>query len=215
MSRVNPDELPGSMVVLGLLIENPDATVREIGQLVRKRFVRARFAQSTAHSALPRLAERRGRKIPCTERTYEAPSSDRYSSDDRYQATKHGIKVFRAWMYDLQEDGETVGQPSLREATLGRIELARIQDVPRLIKMARTEAAVSADLYAAASLQLRNHLARHRGDPLDFDRKTREVLLYVEPAHWSERAERYRDIANRLEDIKQEAEAAGVKFAGA
>jgi hypothetical protein len=118
-------------------------------------------------------------------------------------------------MYDLQEDGETVGQPSQREATLGRIELARIQDVPRLIEMARKEADVSADLYATASQRLRNHLARRRDDPLDFDRKTREVLLYMEPRHWSERAERYREIANRLEDIKQEAEAAGVKFGGA
>jgi hypothetical protein len=215
MSRVNPDELPGSMVVLGLVIENPDATVKEIGQLVRKRFAQARFASSTAHGALPRLAERRGGKLPCTERTYEAPSQECYSSQDRYRATKHGIKVFRAWMYDLQEDGETVGQPSQREATLGRIELARIQDVPRLIEMARKEADVSADLYGAASQRLRNHLARRRDDPLDFDRKTREVLLYMEPRHWSERAERYREIANRLEDVKQEAEQAGVKFGGA
>jgi hypothetical protein len=213
MGRVNPDELPGSMVVLGLLIEYPDATVREIGQFVRKRFAQARFASSTAHGALPRLAERRGEKLPCTERTYTAPSQERYSSQDRYRATEHGMKVFRAWMYDLQESGETVGQPSQREATLGRIELARIQDVPRLIEMARKEADVSADLYAAASLRLRNHLARRRD--LDFDRKTREVLLYMDPRHWSERAERYRDIANRLEDIKEEAEAAGVKFGGA
>jgi hypothetical protein len=215
MSRVNPDELPGSMVVLGLLIEEPDATVKEIGQLVRSRFPRARFAPSTAHGALPRLAERRGDKVPCAERTYEAPSQERYSSQDRYRATEYGVEVFRAWMYDLQEGGETVGQPSQREATLGRIELAHIQDVPRLIEMARKETDVSADLYATASQRLRNHLARRRDDPLDFNRKTREVLLYMEPRHWSERAERYREIANRLEDIKQEAEAAGVKFGGA
>ena len=64
MSRVNPDKLPGSMVVLGLVIERPEAMVKEVGQHVSKRFKRARFAPNTAHSALPRLAERRGEEDP-------------------------------------------------------------------------------------------------------------------------------------------------------
>ena len=75
--------------------------------------------------------------------------------------------------------------------------------------MASKEADVSADLFAAASLELRKLVGR-RADPLDFERKIREVLLYVDPAHWSERAARYREIANRLEDIRREAQAAGV-----
>jgi hypothetical protein len=211
MSRVNPDKLPGNMVVLGLVIEQPEATVKEVQQLVRRRFRRACFAPNTAHGALPRLAERRGEKIPCVERTYKAPGKER--SRDRYRATTHGIKVFRAWMYDLLEDEETIGQPSLQEAMLGRIELARVEDLPRLIQMAHKEADVSADLYAAASLELRK-LMRRRADPLDFERKIREVLLYVDPAHWSERATRYREIADRLEDIKREAQAAGVRGGG-
>ncbi len=212
MSRVNPDELPGSMVVLGLVIERPEATVKEVGQQVRKRFVRARFAGSTAHGALPRLAERRRDKIPCVERTYKAPGRAR--SLDRYRTTAYGLKVFRAWMYDLQDDEEpSIGQPSLREAMLGRVELAQVRDLPRLIQMARIEAQVSADLFAAASEKLRDLLGS-RADPFDFERKIREVLLYVDPSHWSERAERYREIANRLEDIKHKAQAAGVELLG-
>jgi hypothetical protein len=212
MSRVNPDELPGSMVVLGLVIERPEATVKEIGQEVRRRFTRARFAASTAHGALPRLAERRQDKLPCAERTFRAAGGAR--SEDRYRATPHGVEVFRAWMYDLRDGEETtIGQPSLREAMLGRIELAQIKDLPRLIEMARTEAKVSSDLYASASLRLRNHLSE-RADPLDFERKIRDVLLYVDPSHWSARSERYREIANRLEDIKGEVEAAGAEFYG-
>lgn len=217
MSRVNPDQLSGSMVVLGLVIERPEATVKEIGQQVSKRFKRARFAPNTAHGALPRLAERRsknerrGEKIPCVELTYKAPGKER--SRDRYRATAHGIKVFRAWMYDLQDDGETIGQPSLQEAMLGRIALAKVVDLPRLIQMACTEADVSADLFAAASLEL-HKLLKRRADPLDFERKIREVQLYVDPAHWSERSARYREIAHRLEDIKREAQAAGVLGGG-
>jgi hypothetical protein len=210
MSRVNPDELSGSMVVLGLVIERPDATVKEVGQQVRERFVRSRFSGSTAHGALPRLAERRRGKTPYVEQTYKGPTKSR----DRYRATTHGLKVFRAWMYDLQDDEKpSIGQPALREAMLGRIELAQVRDLPRLIQMARMEAKVSADLFAAAALKVRDHLGS-RGDPLDFERKIREVLLYVDPMHWSERSERYREIANRLEDIKNEAQAAGVEFGG-
>jgi hypothetical protein len=210
VSRVNPDELPGSMVVLGLVIEQPEATVKEVGQQVRKRFRRAHFADSMAHGAIPRLAERRRDKTPCVERTRKGPGK----SQDRYRATAHGVKVFRAWMYNLQDDGEpSISQPSLREAMLGRIELAQLRDLPRLIQMARIEAKVSADMYAAASLRLRSHLGS-RADPLDFERKIREVLLYVDPSHWSVRSERYREIANRLEDIQQEAEAAGVEVGG-
>ena len=211
VSRVNPDKLPGSMVVLGLVIEQPEATVKEVGQAVSKRFKLARFAPNTAHSALPRLAERRGEKIPCVERTYRAPGRER--SRDRYRATAHGIKIFRAWMYDMEGDEETIGQPSLQEAMLGRLALAKVQDLPRLIHMASKEADVSADLFAAASLELRKLMGR-RADPLDFERKIREVQLYVDPAHWSERSARYRAIANRLEDIKQEARAAGVLGGG-
>jgi hypothetical protein len=207
MSRVNPDELPGSMAVLGLVIERPEATVKEVGQQVRRRFKRARFAASTAHGALPRLAERRGERLPCVERTHKAAGSER--SHDRYRATPYGLKVFRAWMYDLQDDEATIGNPSLREAMMGRLELAQVKDLPRIIEMARIEASASVDLFAATSLKLRQHLDE-RGAPLDFERKIREVLLYVDPAHWSARAERYRVIANRLEDIREEAEAAGV-----
>jgi hypothetical protein len=114
-------------------------------------------------------------------------------------------------MYDLQDDGATIGNPSLREAMMGRIELAQVKDLPRMIQMARIEAKASTDLYADATVKLRE-LLDERAAPLDFERKIREVLLYVDPAHWSARAARYREIRHRLEDIKEEAEAAGVEI---
>ena len=116
-------------------------------------------------------------------------------------------------MYDLDDGELSIGRPALRETMLGRVELAQVRDLPRLIQMARIEAKASADLFSAASMKLRELLGR-RADPLDFERKIREVLLYVGPSHWSVRSERYREIANRLEDIKLAAEVAGVEFLG-
>lgn len=214
MSRVNPDELPASMAVLGLVIEQPDATVKEIGQEVSKRFKRACFAASTAHNALPRLAKRLERRSPCVERTYQAAADGAPSSRDRYRPTRHGLLFFRAWMYDeLEEDGQTIGNPALREAMLGRVELATVKDLPRLIQMMRLEIKVSGDLYEATSRKLREHLDEP-ADPLDFDRKIRAVVLHADPSHWSARVMRYRQMAEQLENIKTEAEAAGVEMPG-
>lgn len=206
MSRVNPDELPGSMAVLGLVIEQPNDTVTHIGQCLGSRFQRSRFARSTAHSTLPRLAAT-GR----VRRTYQALGNER--SGDRYEATTKGIDAFRAWMYDLSSGESGPGKPALREAMYGRIELCQLRDLPRLIAMARAEQHVSADLYAEATGRLRLHLQR-KPDPLDFTRKVREVLLYVDPMHWAARSDRYKAIADRLEDIQREIENAGAEVAG-
>lgn len=199
MSRVGADELPGSMAVLGLIIEQPNQTVREVGQCVESRFARARFARSIAHSTLPRLAQ-----ADRVRRSYIAPGANR--SADRYEPTKSGRTAFRQWMFDEAPDGTRCATiPALREAMYGRIELCGKEDLPRLIDMAREEERVSADLYAQASIRLRRHLTQ-RADPDDMARKIREVLLYVDPMHWASRAERYKQIADRLEDLRREGE---------
>ncbi len=191
MSRVNPGELPGSMAVLGLVIEQPGETVSHIGQCLGERFHRSRFARSTAHSALPRLA-RLGRVRP----THIEQGNDR--SLDRYEATAEGIEAFRAWMFELPS-----ARPALREAMYGRIELCRPEDLPRLIEMMRQEEALSDDLYRQATWRLRKQRLKTT-DAADYKRRIREVLLYVDPMHWSERSERYAVIAERLEEIAGE-----------
>ena len=104
MSRVTPAELPGSMAVLGIVIEQPNDTVSHIGQCLGQRFTRARFARSTTHSSLPRLA-RSGR----VRRTHLERGNDR--SMDRYEATPAGVDVFRASMFELPS-----AIPAMREA---------------------------------------------------------------------------------------------------
>ena len=155
MSRVNPADLPGNMAVLGIVIEQPNDTVSHIGRCLGQRFSRARFARSTAHSSLPRLADR-GR----VRRTHLERGNDR--SLDRYEATTHGIEAFRTWMFEMPS-----ARPALREAMYGRIELCRLEDLARLIEMVRKEEAVSDDLYREAALRLRQQrLTTDRPDRL-------------------------------------------------
>jgi hypothetical protein len=179
------------MAVLGIVIEQPNDTVTHVGQCLDRRFTRARFARSTAHSTLPRLAHAQR-----VRRTHAAPGNDR--SKDRYEATASGVDVFRTWMF------EPSGTPALREAMYGRIELCRLEDLPRLIEMARAEEAVSADLYGEAARKLRRHAAARNRAPTDYARQVREVLLYADPMHWASRSERYKVIADRLEEIARE-----------
>lgn len=191
MSRVNPGELPGSMAVLGIVIEQPNETVSHVRYCLGQRFSRSRFARSTAHSSLPRLAH-----LGRVRRTHLAPGRDR--SLDRYEATTKGIEAFHAWMFELPS-----AAPALREAMYGRIELCQAQDLPRLIEMVRREEALSDDLYRQATWRLRKQRLE-QADPGDYTRKIREVLLYADPMHWSARSERYAVIAERLEEIAGE-----------
>lgn len=179
------------MAVLGIVIERPNDTVSQVGRCLGERFTRSRFARSTAHSTLPRLAH--SGRVRCT---HLAPGKDR--SLDRYEATTEGVDAFRAWMFELPN-----AAPALREAMYGRIELCRLEDLPRLIEMARREEAVSDDLYREAAWRLREQ-RRRRTDQADYVRKIREVVLYADPMHWSARSERYAVIAQRLEEIAEE-----------
>jgi hypothetical protein len=179
------------MAVLGIVIEQPNDTVSHVGHCLGQRFTRSRFARSTAHSSLPRLAH--SGRVRCT---HLAPGKDR--SLDRYEATTEGIEAFRTWMFELPG-----AKPALREAMYGRIELCRLEDLPRLIEMARQEEAVSDDMYKEAAWRLRQQRLK-KTDPTDYTRKIREVVLYADPMHWSSRSERYALIAERLEEIAKE-----------
>jgi DNA-binding PadR family transcriptional regulator len=198
MSQVNPDELSGGMVTLGLVIEMPDHSTKEIGQQLYRRFSRANFSRSAADNAIVRL-----RKSGYIECTYEAPGSER--SANRHVATALGERRFHDWMYDLPSRD---GDPVLREALYGRLELCKDEDISRLLDLAKHEVTVSETLYSEASKRLRaqEELARHlkKVKPDSKKRPTervREILLLVEPLHWSHRAARYELVVKELEDV--------------
>lgn len=196
MARVGSDELSGSMACLGLVIEQPNLSVREVGLCLEERFSRCRFARSTAHATLPRLAS------ACrVRRSYEAPGSNRAA--DRYQPTQSGIEAFRRWMYD-EDRSESETAPALRDAMYGRIELCSPEHLPRLIEQVRREEQISADLYGQASRRVR-HVFNGSSEP-DVRRSIREVLLFADPMHWAARADRYKVIADRLEEIQRQIE---------
>jgi hypothetical protein len=212
MSKLNPAELPGSMVVLGLLIEQPGQTVAEVAHSLDERFERSRFNPATAHNALPQM-ERGGQQQPRVRCIYRA-SGRGHKAQDRYDPTHEGVRVYRAWMHAVPSES---GPPALREALYGRIELCRLEDLGELIRIAREEELIARDMYSGASVTLKQHLEDEReretdGDELtdrDYLRMVREVLLHVTPQHWAARHSLMEEIRRHLEKI---ATKAGIPF---
>lgn len=211
MSKPNPTELPGSMVILGLLMEQPSQMVAEVAHSLDKRFAGSRFDPATAHAALPQMA-RSGRNPPRVRCIYQAPGGQK--AEDRYDLTDEGIRVYRAWMHAVPSES---GPPALREALYGRIELCTLEDLPELIRIAREEALIARDMYSAASTKLKLRLEDKRESDTDQEdltdsdylRMVREVLLQVTPEHWAARHSHNERIRQHLEAI---ARRAGIVF---
>ncbi len=201
------------MAVLGLVIERPNQTPLWYANALAQRFPRAGFATSTAHTALLRMA--RG-DVPRVRCTHAVPQD---GSTDRYEAMADGHSAFQSWMFR-----PPTAIPAVRQAIYGRIALARLEDLPRLICLVREEEVIATQLYEEASADLRQHeirkLGRGGGDnaQADFEREIHETWLYVAPLHWSSRATLCLDVLDRLEEIARDAglsvdvhEPAGVK----
>jgi hypothetical protein len=202
MPELKSTHLPTTMAVLGVVIERPNQTVSEIARVVSERFVLAGIGSSAPYEALRSLAKGPSPRVRCSG---EVPGSVR--ATDRCDVTERGLAVFERWMFS-----PPTAVPAIREAMYGRIELARLRDLPGLISLAREEELIADDLYAAASGRVRRTRGKRslgRTTPADFDRAIREVWILVDPLWWSSRAAIFLAIRENLEEIADEA---GVEF---
>lgn len=195
MARPHRDEVPAEMAVLGLVIDRPNQSAAWYSSTLAQRFPRAGFGPSTAHTALGRLARA---DIPLVRRIHGAGT--------RYAALADGLDAFQAWMFR-----PPTAIPAVRQVLYGRIALARLEDLPRLIRVVREEETIATHLYEHANRELRQHEMRKRSRSgasrtrADFEREIHETWLYVDPLHWSSRAELCLMVLDHLEDIAHEA----------
>jgi hypothetical protein len=188
------------MAVLGLVVERPNQTVAYYANELTERFPHARFAKGTAYTALRQMAKG---KEPRVRLTRQGPGSER--TLDLYGPAPDGVDTFRAWMFR-----PPIARPAVRHLIYGRIELARLEDLPQLISIVREEEDIATDLYAAASGKLRQHEIKKGTDDgpktrADFEREIRATWLYAGPLHWSSRATLCTVVLERLEEIAGEA----------
>jgi hypothetical protein len=189
------------MAVLGLVIERPNQTVAWYANALAQRFPRAGFGKSIAYNALRQMARGDAARVRCT---HESGGQD--GSLDRYEAVAAGHDIFQSWMFR-----PPTAIPAVRQALYGRIALARLEDLPRLVGVVREEEVIATHLYEKANEELREHEARRRNRSgarktrADFERQIHETWMYVGPLHWSSRAALCLTVLDCLEDIAQEA----------
>lgn len=189
------------MAVLGLVVERPRQTVGWYAKALGERFPQATFGKSAAHNALRQMLKGSAPRVICT---HEHPGEDR--SLDQYEATDRGRTELREWMFR-----PPAAIPAVRQAMYGRVGLARLDELPSLIRILRQEEKIATSLYAEGNDELRKHeMVRRSGNGeratrAEFERAMRETWLYVGPRHWSSRAELCMEVIEHLEEIAEEA----------
>ena len=189
------------MAVLGLVAERPKQTVGWYAKALGERFPQANFGRSAAYNALRQMSLGLAPRVVCTHRH---PGEDR--SLDQYEATREGRADLREWLFR-----PPAAIPAVRQAMYGRVGLARLDELPSLIRILRKEEKIATSLYAEANSELRKHeMVRKsangkRTTRAEFERALRETWLYVSPMHWSSRAELCMNLIEHLEEIAEEA----------
>lgn len=194
MSRARTRGLSAGDAVLGLLIEMPDHGFK-LERRLEERFGSARFAYSTAYSALRRLQK--------DGLIRAAPGRPPSAGEVVYEATPKGVEHFREWVR-----APTSG-PVLREELHARIALCEPRDLPRLIDIVHVEeSACVAELerirerMVAEQALSGSHTVAEQSWPALMDR----AVTHGEAAFWGGRIKQMAQVRGYLEELRPEAE---------
>jgi DNA-binding PadR family transcriptional regulator len=193
MSRTRSTGLPAGEVVLGLVIEQPDHGF-SLERRLKKRFTAARFAYSTAYSALRPL------KKDGLVRVVGGDSAP--ARRVIYEATPKGVEHLRNWV--RAPASATVW----REELHAKIALCEPRDLPRLIDIVYAE-----ELACIAELdRIRLRVAEQRvaaGRAIaeeEWSRLMDRGVAHDEAAFWGGRITQLAQLRNYLEGLRDEAE---------
>jgi DNA-binding PadR family transcriptional regulator len=180
--------------VLGLVIEQPDHGL-SLERRLEERFAAARFAYSTAYSALRRL-----QKDGLVRVVKADPSA---GEEVTYEATQKGIEHFRNWVR------APTGAPVSREELHAKIALCEPRDLPRLIDAVHNEELacigeldrIRERMVAEARLAAGRTAAEAQWSQL-MDRG----VAHGEAAFWGGRITQLSQLRSYLEELRGEAE---------
>ncbi len=194
MSRARTTGLSAGEAVLGLVIEQPDHGF-SLERRLQERFAAARFAYSTAYSALRRLQKDGLVRVL-------APDQGA-SAEVTYEATQKGVEHFRNWVRAPSS------APVSREELHAKIALCEPRDLPRLIDAVHTE-----ELACIAELdrirermvaELRLAAGRTPAEE-QWSQLMDRGVAHGEAAFWGGRITQLSQLRSYLEELRVEAE---------
>jgi len=194
MSRAGTTGLSAGEAVLGLVIEQPDHGF-SLERRLQERFAAARFAYSTAYSALRRLKK---------DGLVRVAETDPSAGDEvTYEATQKGVEHFRNWVR------ASTSAPVSREELHVKIALCEPRDLPRLIAAVHNEEiACIAELDRIRErmvAELRLAAGRTAAEE-EWSQLMDRGVAHGEAAFWGGRITQLSQLRSYLEELRAEAE---------
>jgi DNA-binding PadR family transcriptional regulator len=189
MSGFSTGDTTPQMMVLGLVVQQTD-TIAGVGRRLADQFASASFPRGSAHSNLPRLADKGYVRL-----VEEGPPGE--ATRDRYEATAEGIAYFRSWLC------RTELPPVVRDAVQCKLELLERGDVAALVRLVREEEeayTVACDIARARVLR-EQRSKRARGEAVDWRTRLRAVRNRDEANLWGLMSKRLERLGDELEAL--------------
>jgi DNA-binding PadR family transcriptional regulator len=188
MSTFSSGDLTPRMMVLGLVVQQPDS-VAGVARRLADQFASARFPKTSAHNNLPSLAAKGYVRLLETGEK---------SSLDRYEATAKGVGLFREWLC------HTELPPAIRDALQCKLEFLEREDLAALIQLVGEEEQAYTSAFDIAHTRVRreqrSRLARG-GRPADWHVRLRGVQNKDEAMLWSLMSKRLEHLREDLEEL--------------
>lgn len=200
-STVQQSEMSASEIVLGLLIEHPDACY-QLDKRIAERLGSAQFSRGSAAGAVRRLLERD--LVRAVDEQDQALTDDGLRAIDGrrktvYEATPAGVEHFRRWLRSFTET------PPVREELHAKIALWGSEDLSRLIEIVR--GAEVASVQQLQELNGRTRRERQRLDMSDWELKMQLIVSTGEVSWWDYRIKWLQDMRLYLEKEQTRREA--------
>ena len=187
MSTFSSGDLTPRMMVLGLVVQQPDS-VAGVARRLADQFASARFPKTSAHNNLPSLAAKGYVRLM-------APGDK--ASLDRYEATAKGVELLREWLH------RTELPPAIRDALQCKLEFLEREDLAALIQLVGDEEQAYTAAFDIAHTRVRREQRARlaRGGPRDWRVRLRGVQNKDEAMLWSLMAKRLEHLREDLEEL--------------
>jgi DNA-binding PadR family transcriptional regulator len=196
MSTLSSGDLSPRMMVLGLVVQQPDS-VAGVARRLADQFASARFPKTSAHTNLPSLAEKGYVRLLEPGRT---------PSLNRYEATSEGVAQLHRWL--LQSAARP---PMVRDAMQCKLEFLQREDLAALIEIVRgeEEACRLACNNAHGRVVGERSSRRVQGTPVDWRVRLRGIQSKDEAGLWGMMSKRLEHLREELEELDREISASG------
>jgi DNA-binding PadR family transcriptional regulator len=182
--------MSASEIVLGLLIERPDACY-QLDKRMAERLGSAQFSRGSAAGAVRRLLERD--LVRAVEDEGQADGLRVVDGRKKtvYEATPAGVEHFRRWLRASTQ------MPPVREELHAKIALWGSEDVSRLIEIVREAEVASMLQLQELNRRTRAELGLH--DVSEWERTMQLIVIAGEVSWWDSRIKWLQDMRLYLE----------------